>query len=1513
VQVNCLFGGWGTATGTAWFDDVALELLSSEPWHPVARIDAGVIGEPISQYVYGQFIEHLGRCIYGGIWAEMLQDRKFFAAVGADDSPWRPCGAAVVAMDTAAPFVGEHTPVVRAATGGGAHGIAQRDLHLLAGGRYVGYAWLAGVAGETQVEAEVRLCWGDGPNDFAKVQLGRFGPEFRKAVFELSSPMATTTGRLEVIATTPAPLRIGTVSLMPADNKNGMRVDTLALLKRLDAPIYRWPGGNFVSGYDWHDGIGDRDRRPPRKNPAWTGIEHNDFGIHEYIAFCEELGTEPYVVCNSGLGQVDDAVAEIEYFHGDVSTPMGALRAKNGRKAPFHVTWWGVGNEMFGNWQLGHMPLADYIEKHAVFAAAMRQQDPSIKLIGVGEAGRWSEGMLAAGADMDLISEHFYNQEGPGTAAHALQLRDSIRRIADAHRRYRETIPTLAGKDVRIALDEWNYWYGPHVFGELGTRYFQKDALGVAAGLNELARQSDLYFMANYAQTVNVIGAIKTTPTAAAMATTGLVLELYRHQFGSLPVHARCADPIDVMAALTADGKVLTIAAVNPTAEQLTIPLELQNCALTGDGRRFRIAGDPQAYNEPGQSPAIDTREDSVHGVEDLELSPFSVTLLRLDVVAGSHRAAKAQERGTETNLAAVAEASSSHVSGDTSLRALNDEQRPRSSRDNGRGSYGNWPTRGTQWVQYTWSQPIRTKAIDVYWWNDRRGVRTPAACRVQWWDGSAFVPVGNAAGLGVIDDRFNLTTFDAVETERLRLEIDGDGEFSTGVLEWKVYDAGGSPDFAPRVEAGPRRTVVRGGRTWLHGTARALVRNGAPPLSTRWRKLSGPGEVAFADAGALQTEALFTAVGDYTLELEAARGGPRGSATVAVHVVAPPPKKPLGLVDTGHYRIDSRLWLDRAKAVICNWLPHCIAKIEDPDLKEGGLNNFVDAAKALRGEEHQRHRGYVFSNAWIYNTMESICVALMVDAGGDAEILAAQAKLRATLDKWIPIVLAAQEPDGYIQTAFTLSGREHWSPRHRGDHEGYVAGYFLEAGIAHRMLTGDPKSPLWLAAVKLADCWEQNLGPSPKKPWYDGHQAMEMALVRFGRFRDAHDGAGRGDRYIALAKFLLDSRAGGSEYDQSHLPVTQQYEAVGHAVHAAYTYAGMADIAMETGDVDYQSAIASLWDNIVNRKYYVTGGVGAEGAWEGFGEDYALPMNCYCEACSSCGLIFMQHKLNLATHDAKYADLYEETLFNALLGSLDLPGENFFYDNQLDSRGGRYPWHVCPCCVGNIPRTLLMLPTWTYLRGDDGVYVNLFVGSTITVNDVAGTDVELVQQTDYPWRGDVALTVNPKTVTEFALRIRAPDRGQSSLYAGAPAANGIEWIRVNGVAVAPHIENGYATIRRTWQRGDRVDFVLPLPVQKVTAIDAVAATRGKVALRRGPLVYAVEAVDQAIDGAVDAGAPIAPEWREDLLRGVMVLRGNWADASPLLAVPYYARANRLPQGEGRAARTRSKVWIDAK
>jgi DUF1680 family protein len=846
-------------------------------------------------------------------------------------------------------------------------------------------------------------------------------------------------------------------------------------------------------------------------------------------------------------------------------------------------------------------------------------------------------------------------------------------------------------------------------------------------------------------------------------------------------------------------------------------------------------------------------------------------------------------------NLARVATATGLFTSGDTDVGVVNNGADPTSSADAARGAYGTWPRTDAQWVTYSWSRPVSTDGIDIYWWADGQGIAAPRSARLLYWDGSAFVPVRNVRGGGVAADRYNSTSFDRVTTDRLRLEFIGDGTRSAGILQWKVWNAGPVPAFAPVVAAGIDRSMVVGGQTFLAGTADWLQRR--PGDAVRWTKVSGPGRVVFADVTAPATRAMATAPGDYVLSLATTGAGEQAASTLALHVEAPPPARRLDVVYTTRYAISSPLWNDRARSLIVSWIPHCIAYCERTDLKtgQGGIDNFIEAGKALRGQPHDRHKGYVFSNAWVHQTVESMCIALMVDPQGDRDIEAAQTTMRATLERWIPIILAAQEPDGYLHTAYTLADRkawpERWSPEHRADHEGYVAGYFIESAINHYTLTDGKDLRLYDAAKKLADCWVANIGPG-KKAWFDGHQEMEQALVRFGRFVNDMEGQGRGDAYVRLARFLLDSREGGSEYDQSHLPPEQQYEAVGHAVRAVYFYSGMADIAAETGDRDYQSAVISLWDNMVNRKYYVTGGVGSGDTSEGFGKDYALRNDAYCESCSSCGLIFFQYKLNLSYHDAKYADLYEETMYNALLGSTDLAGKSFCYTNPLVDTE-RAKWHTCPCCVGNIPRTLLMMPTWTYVKGDGGLYVNLFVGSRIDVGEVAGTRVEMVQETDYPWKGAVGITVNPREPRRFAVHVRVPDRKTSVLYTAEPAVGGLLRLAVNGQAVPVRIEKGYAVIAREWRAGDRIDLELPMAVQRVTAARRIDATRGKVALRYGPLVYNVERADQPRIDLALGSEPLVAEWRRDLLGGVMVIRGRWSDGSAMTAVPNFARSNR--------------------
>jgi alpha-N-arabinofuranosidase len=614
-------------------------------------VDSGQTSEPISPYIYGQFIEHLGRCIYGGIWAEMLEDRKFYFPVPAKGniwretreharvlaaSPWKVLGSTdSVSMDASSAFVGSHSPVVRSTGDGNATGIYQEELGLIKGREYTGYIYLAGNASAAPIT--IRLGWGTNEQDAQTVTIKRLSAKYSRAAFKFTAGADTDNGRLTIAPSGKGSFKIGCVSLMPADNIDGFRRDTLELLKQLRAPVYRWPGGNFVSGYDWRDGLGERDRRPTRTNPAWTGIEPNDVGMDEYIHLCELIGTEPMISVNTGFGDAYSAAAEVEYANGAAETPMGKVRARNGHPHPYHVQWWCVGNEMFGRWQLGYMQLNHYVLKHNWVEEKMRQVDPSIKTVGSGEAGSWSRGMLTNCADhMNLISEHFYVfRPNDDVVAHVQQIPNNIKRIADAHRQYRKEIPSLQGKDIRITMDEWNYWYGPHVFGELGTRYFLKDALGIAAGLHEYYRNSDLIFMANYAQTVNVIGCIKTTKTHAEFDATGLALMLYRNHFGTIPVQVVCqAAPLDISAALAADRTALTVSVVNPKSEPADLKFNFASLKPAGQAETWTISGtDPLAYNQPGEPRRVDIKSAAAADLGGtVSVSPYSITLWRVPV-----------------------------------------------------------------------------------------------------------------------------------------------------------------------------------------------------------------------------------------------------------------------------------------------------------------------------------------------------------------------------------------------------------------------------------------------------------------------------------------------------------------------------------------------------------------------------------------------------------------------------------------------------------------------------------------------------------------------------------------------------------------------------------------------------------------------------------------------------------------------------------------------------------------
>ena len=546
-----------------------------------------------------------------------------------------------------------------------------------------------------------------------------------------------------------------------------------------------------------------------------------------------------------------------------------------------------------------------------------------------------------------------------------------------------------------------------------------------------------------------------------------------------------------------------------------------------------------------------------------------------------------------------------------------------------------------------------------------------------------------------------------------------------------------------------------------------------SPQNASRWVKTSGPGTVTFDNATSPVTTATFSAPGDYVLTLTASGSDDR-SHSIAVHVEADPPKDRLDVVYTRKYSIDSPFWNQRAKTLIVDWIPHCIRMCERTDIPamrgDGGIDNFIEAGKANRGEPHGKHKGYVFSNAWVHQTVESMCIALMVDPQGDQEIVQAQELMRATLERWIPIILAAQMPDGYLQTAYMLADRatwpERWSPDHRGNHEGYVSGYFIESAINHYTLTDGKDLRLYNAAKKLADCWVAQ------------HRPGQEGLVR----RPPGDGAGAG------ALRALCERPGRESsrrrlYRACEVPARLARAADRSTTRAICRRASSTKLsamrcarrisirAWRTSPPrpttrDYQSAVISLWDNMVNKKYYLTGGIGSGETSEGFGPNYSLRNEAYCETCSSCGLVFFQYKLNLAYHDAKYADLYEQTMYNALLGGVALDGKSYCYTNPLINTE-RALWHVCPCCVGNLSRTLLMIPTWTYVK-DSTRSLRQHVCRQPDPRGPGCRHRSRGRPEDgLSLEGSVSITVNPEQAKTFSVYVRIPDRTTSKLYHG--------------------------------------------------------------------------------------------------------------------------------------------------
>jgi len=457
--------------------------------------------------------------------------------------------------------------------------------------------------------------------------------------------------------------------------------------------------------------------------------------------------------------------------------------------------------------------------------------------------------------------------------------------------------------------------------------------------------------------------------------------------------------------------------------------------------------------------------------------------------------------------------------------------------------------------------------------------------------------------------------------------------------------------------------------------------------------------------------------------------------------------------------------------------------------------------------------------------------------------------ELEAYLDTLIYKFAMAQEDDGYLYTNRTILGdsghewigTERWQNTHLHSHELYNMGHMFEAAVAHYRATG--KRNFLEVAIKAADRIDEDFGWDAKVS-YPGHQGIEIGLVKLYNVTGEK-------RYLDLAKFFLDARKDGSDYCQAHMPVTEQEEAVGHAVRATYMYSGMADVAAITGEQDYIDAISRIWEDITYRKIYVTGGIGASGGNEGFAEPYYLPnATAYCETCASIGNIFFNHRLFLLHGDAKYYDVLERTLYNAMLSGVSLSGDRFFYPNVLESDGSheRQAWFGCACCPSNICRFIPSVPGYVYAVDEEGIYVNLYMSNHADI-EYDKEKVSLTQETDYPYDGRIRITIGLEQEEDFSLRLRIPGwaRGEAidgDLYVFRDRHEPQYMAWINGDSIKYKIEKGYLIIDRPWQDGDEVVLDLPMRVRQVAADERVKADSARMAFQRGPLVYAAEWVD---------------------------------------------------------------------
>lgn len=602
--------------------------------------------------------------------------------------------------------------------------------------------------------------------------------------------------------------------------------------------------------------------------------------------------------------------------------------------------------------------------------------------------------------------------------------------------------------------------------------------------------------------------------------------------------------------------------------------------------------------------------------------------------------------------------------------------------------------------------------------------------------------------------------------------------------------------------------------------------------------------------------------------------------------------------------KVSDSFWGQRLKASREVTIPLAFSKCEET----GRYRNFELAAHP---SDTTKVTGYSFDDTDVYKTIEGASYLLQTYP---------DKQLAHYMDSVLDIVAAAQEPDGYLYTARTMNpkhphewaGSKRWEKVEELSHEFYNLGHMVEGAIAHYQATGSRK--FLDIAIRYADCVCREIGDGEGQVVrVPGHQIAEMALAKLYLVT--------GDqKYLDQAKFFLDKRGYTSrkdEYSQAHKPVIEQDEAVGHAVRAAYMYAGMADVAALTGDTSYVHAIDRIWNNIVSKKLYITGGIGATNQGEAFGKNYELPnMSAYCETCAAIGNVYVNYRLFLLHGDAKYYDVLERTLYNGLISGVSLDGGGFFYPNPLESMGQhqRQPWFGCACCPSNICRFIPSLPGYVYAVKHDQVYVNLFMGNEAELK-VGGKKVSLHQETRYPWNGHVTLTVDKNSAGTFAMKIRIPGwvRNQvvpSDLYTYSDGKRLGYSVKVNGEEVTSALEQGYFTIERKWKKGDRIELQLDMEVRTVKANGKVEADRGRVAVERGPIVYCAEWPDNdfnVLSLLMNQHPQFEVVEKPDLLYGLNQIKTSvqtleYDEQGRLLAkdrqltlIPYYAWAHRGP------------------